>query len=145
MLNALKYKTGYKYQVYESFGVFIDIKLNKAIICQFFELYTNGFLHIKPGYAWDGASGPAIDTNSFMIPSLVHDVLYQMIREKMLPATMRAQADRILFKLCRTKIKLCREKVFRPRMSLLRACYTWLVVRLFGKLALKPTKVFTAR
>src|SRR3990167_5137648 len=43
-------------------------------------------LYIFEGYAWDGPSGPAIDTKNFMVGALVHDALYQLMREKLLDA-----------------------------------------------------------
>lgn len=36
-------------------------------------------LIIRPGYCWDGASGPALDTINFARGSVVHDALYQII------------------------------------------------------------------
>ncbi|MDA8018651.1 MAG: hypothetical protein MPN21_14515 [Thermoanaerobaculia bacterium] len=37
-------------------------------------------IHIEAGYAWNGATG-AIDTPSFRRASLIHDGLYQLMRE----------------------------------------------------------------
>ena len=37
------------------------------------------YLLIKDGYAWDGASGPTIDTKNTQTASLVHDGLWQLI------------------------------------------------------------------
>lgn len=48
---------------------------------------------IDAGYAWDGASGVAIDTPSFMRASLIHDGLYQLIRIGALPKSCRRRAD----------------------------------------------------
>jgi len=65
-------------------------------------LTTQGFLTIKKGYAWDGPSGPTIDTPSFMRGSLVHDALYQLMREDRLSRdTCRNAADRLLRDICR--------------------------------------------
>ena len=36
---------------------------------------------VRRGYAWDGASGPTIDTKDSMKATLIHDVLYQVMRE----------------------------------------------------------------
>ena len=36
---------------------------------------------VKPGYAWDGASGPTIDTKNTVAASMIHDILYQFMRE----------------------------------------------------------------
>ena len=37
---------------------------------------------VEKDYAWDGPSGPTIDTSNSMRASLVHDVLYQAMREE---------------------------------------------------------------
>lgn len=60
-----------------------------------------GLLRIRRGYAWDGASGPAIDTESFMRASLVHDALYQLIRRNVLLRSDRAAADSLLAEIAR--------------------------------------------
>jgi len=59
-----------------------------------------GKLTIKSGYAWDGPSGPSFDTKNFMRGSLIHDALYQLMREQNIPQNMRKQADEILRKIC---------------------------------------------
>jgi hypothetical protein len=53
-------------------------------------------LRIEKGYAWDGPSGPTIDTEDLMTASLAHDVCYQALRERLLPRTrsMRKMADK---------------------------------------------------
>ena len=35
---------------------------------------------VEDGYAWDGASGPTVDTRGSFEAALVHDVLYQCMR-----------------------------------------------------------------
>ena len=54
--------------------------------------------------------------------SLVHDVLYQAIREGHLTLKDRKAADKILYRLCR-----------EDGMNRVRAWYTYRTVRLFGK------------
>ncbi len=44
-----------------------------------------GMLHIRRYYAWDGPSGPAVDTMNLSAPSLVHDCLIQMVAAGLLP------------------------------------------------------------
>ena len=57
-------------------------------------LNTKGHLIIKRSYAWDGPSGPTIDTKNFMRGSLVHDALYQLMRHEHLSSDeWRAVAD----------------------------------------------------
>ena len=50
-------------------------------------------LVVYPGYSWDGASGPAVDTRSSMAPSLMHDCAYQSIRMGRLSRDYRKAAD----------------------------------------------------
>ena len=59
-------------------------------------LSAEGLLTIQRGYAWDGASGPTLDTPSTMLASLVHDALYQLLREGKLQQRWRLSADRLL-------------------------------------------------
>jgi len=81
-----------------------------------------GVLEIKQWYAWDGASGPAIDTKTILRGSLVHDALYQLMWEGLLPQSYRKKADKILYRICR-----------EDGMSLWRAQYVYRAVRWFGK------------
>lgn len=62
----------------------------------FMSLTTAGMLTVQSDYAWDGASGPVADSPAIMRASLLHDVLYQMIREGLVPRHFdrtRKQAD----------------------------------------------------
>ena len=60
----------------------------------------NGNLFINAGYEWDGASGPTIDTDDTMDGSLMHDVLYQLMREEKLSRKFRRKADNAIHKMC---------------------------------------------
>lgn len=96
----MKYKAGYKYQLAETFKMSIPIE-GKTIKQGFIALTVTGILTLKQGYAWDGPSGPAIDTKNFMRGSLVHDALYQLMRKKRLdPKIYRDIADRLLQQMC---------------------------------------------
>jgi hypothetical protein len=93
-------------------------------------VFTNeGILQIKHGYAWDGPSGPTIDTKSFMRGALVHDALYQLIREKCLPFSFRLYADSILREIC-----------LHDGMWKFRANYVHVFLRWFGAGAARPGK-----
>jgi len=87
------------YILLEDVNVETDVKPLKMISKVFYGLTTDGNLYARHGYWWNGASGPAIDTESTMLPSLVHDVLYQMIREKDLPLSFKDDADEELYRL----------------------------------------------
>lgn len=84
-------------------------------------------LLIKAGYAWDGPSGPTLDTPSFMRGSLVHDVLYQLMRERQIPRSFRRDADQILVDICK-----------QDGMSWIRRRWVYAAVRLFGGKFAKP-------
>lgn len=121
----MKYRSGYKYQLAKTEIVDVGIdgfKVNH----NFFNLDPSGVLIIKEGYAWDGASG-AIDTKSIMRGALVHDCLYQMIRERLLPVEFRSWADKVLKDIC-----------LQDGMSSIRAEWVYQAVRRFGSPAAKP-------
>ena len=127
-MSAIHFRGGYKYQLSNSYEVVIDIKPPDDIRCYYIELERNGLLRIRQGYAWDGPSGPTIDTLNFMRGSLVHDALYQLMREKFLDHdTYRDAADRVLQQIC-----------LEDGMSVMRAWYIYHAVRLFGNPAADP-------
>jgi hypothetical protein len=96
----ITYKSGYKYQLKEGYSISINIKPGEIIQTEYICLSTGGDLFISRGYAWDGPSGPTIDTKSFMRGSLVHDALYQLIRVGLLGKGWREQADKELRRIC---------------------------------------------
>lgn len=86
-----------------------------------------GVLDILPGYAWDGPSGPTVDSKNAMPPSLVHDVFYQMFREGRLSAKKyRKRVDQLYRKHC-----------IACGMSKFRAGYQYAALRAFGGFAAK--------
>ena len=91
----MKYRKGYKYQLVED-EIFQTNIFGFNIKTQFIELYIDGKLIVKSGYAWDGASGPTIDTKSSMRASLGHDALYQLIRNRLLPFSARPHVDDLM-------------------------------------------------
>lgn len=96
---SIKYRSGYRYQLAESYAVKTSIRPPTQIKTQFITMAMDGTLTILAGYAWDGPSG-AIATSSFMRPSLVHDALYQLLRQQLLPAHNRVLADELLRSMC---------------------------------------------
>ncbi|EKR89673.1 hypothetical protein LEP1GSC163_0135 [Leptospira santarosai str. CBC379] len=124
----------YKYELVKSYSFQTDIKTEEPIqigspgIKTFLSLDPLGLLHIDAGYAWDGPSGPTIDTKTFMRGSLVHDALYQLMREEKLDyIKYRDTADQILKKIC-----------LEDGMSRFRAAYVYRSVRWFGESSAKP-------
>ena len=97
---GIKYTAGYKYQLFEDYETPLICLLEKDIDTFFISLSASGVLKIKKGYAWDGPSGPTIDTKTFMRGSLIHDALYQLMRTGYLPHSFRDHADQALKNAC---------------------------------------------
>jgi hypothetical protein len=98
MAKTIKYRDGYRYQLAVDYSVQLDFAPAKDIKTQFIHFNVLGVLTAKAGYAWDGPSGLTIDTKSSMRASLIHDALYQLLREKKLPQKRRKDADEVLHK-----------------------------------------------
>ena len=92
-MKSIRYRSGYKYQLAESYTVKINIRPAQNIVTRYILLSADGLLTLNEGYAWDGPSGPTINTKSSMRGSLVHDALYQLIRLGLLPAGLRLACD----------------------------------------------------
>ena len=97
--QKIAYKKGYKYQLVKQYQVKV-VLLGYNIDTQYIRLTEDGLLTICRGYAWDGPSGPTIDTKNFMRGSLVHDALYQLLREGHISQHERFIVDKILQYIC---------------------------------------------
>ena len=129
-MNRIVYRKlpKYKYQLLEDHKEKIDIQPDADIETAFVKLSQDGSIWIRKAYAWDGPSGPTVDTKTFMRGSLIHDALYQLMRLSMLDSTKhRKQADIILRKICR-----------KDGMMRFRAWYVYRSVRLFGAKSARP-------
>jgi hypothetical protein len=127
-MNCIEYKGGYKYQLKKDYSVEIPLKPASDKNSTFITLTGSGVLTIKSGYAWDGPSGPTIDTPNFMRGSLVHDALYQLMREGFLDHNIyREKADKLLQAHCK-----------EDGMSSIRAWWVYQGVRFGGGPAASP-------
>ena len=94
-------------------------------------MLTEGFagnICIKKGYAWDGPSGPVKDTKKNMRASLVHDALYQLMRnEDLTSRTHRKAADQEFKDICKA-----------DGVSNSKASTYYKALRKFGKPAASP-------
>lgn len=93
------YRPGYRFQLVEPFQLATPIR-EACAGNHFVGLDASGVLTIAAGYAWDGASGPIADDATTIRGSLVHDALYQLMRELGLSPTWREAADDLLRDLC---------------------------------------------
>jgi hypothetical protein len=123
--------TSYKYQVMRRYTIQIDLKPLRRLrpkVAEFLSFSYDGLLTIKKYYAWDGPSGPTIDTKDFIRGSLVHDALYQLMRESVLDYKVhRQRADEIF-----------RELLLEDGMCKFRAWYVYQAVHLFAERGAHP-------
>lgn len=91
--KCIYYKSGYKYQLHKTYRDHLTIRPEVDIETRYISLSTNGELEIKDGYAWDGPSGPTIDTKSSIRGSLIHDALYQLMRMGLLDRKWKTKID----------------------------------------------------
>ena len=133
MPSHIKYRKidGYKYQLMEKYVHETHWTFSKAMEAsgKWVALSKTGRLTLKKGYAWDGPSGPTIDTKNFMRGSLVHDACYQLMRVKLLPQSQRKAADVLFWLIC-----------LDDGMSRTRADYVYHAVRAFGAGSARPPK-----
>jgi hypothetical protein len=122
---------GYKYQLMEPYSVETQIAIdaNAAAPHGWVKLSKSGRLTLKKGYAWDGPSGPAIDTPDFLRGSLVHDALYQLMRQRLMATRFRKRADVLLWMMC-----------IEDGMPKVRANYVYHAVRAFGAGSARPPR-----
>lgn len=101
----IRYRSDYKYQLAEAYKISIPIKPKINITTQFIDLDTDGNLTVKNAYAWDGPSGPVKDTKENMRASLIHDALYQLMRNVeetgLSSRTHRKAADQLFKDICK--------------------------------------------
>ena len=121
------YKAGYKYQLQQAYAQAVPITPEEPVFTSYVTLTTAGILKIEVGYAWDGPSGPTVDSKNFMRGSLVHDALYQLIRLGKLPKEVKQIADELLHSMC-----------LEDGMSKLRAAWVLLGVRVGGSTSILP-------
>lgn len=124
----IRFRADYKYQLASSYKINISIRPISDIETDFINLDTSGNLLLQKGYAWDGPSGPVIDTDENMRASLVHDGLYQLMRNKELSSKTHRKAADQLFK------DICKD----DGVSNLRASAYYKALRKFGRPAASP-------
>ncbi len=104
----IAYTKGLKYQLAKDYKARVSLHLTRKYDIwagDFVALSALGVLSIKKGYAWDGPSGPTFDTRNFMEASLVHDVLYELMRKGHIPfgAPERIAADMELIRIAKAE------------------------------------------
>jgi len=117
----------YKYQLVEDYSARIRAPASD-VVTPFIVVSKTGDLTVKAHYAWDGPSGPTVDTPNFMRGALEHDALYQLMRLGLLDVNdWRKYADDRLRDVC-----------IADGMSRLRAFYVHKAVRWFAAKHARP-------
>jgi uncharacterized protein DUF1353 len=124
----IRYRSDYKYQLAEGYKIKVLIRPKADIKTDFIDLDIAGNLLVKKAYAWDGPSGPVKDTKENMRASLVHDALYQLMRNNQLNTRTHRKTADIQFLL------ICKEDGVSSRTANL----WYRGLRRFGKPAASP-------
>lgn len=128
--NRIWYRSiSYKYELVSDYACSVSPVAppqHAAVDC-YLEISPSGFMAFRNGYQWDGPSGPTIDTPSSLRASLVHDGLYQLMREGLLDHRWRREADRLFFRILR-----------EDGMPWWRRFLWWRAVRRFAARAIEP-------
>lgn len=114
----IEYQGGYKYQLLKDYSIWCELPDCK--LEEYIQIRDN-ILTVYRGYAWDGPSGPTVDTSNFMRGSLVHDAMYQLMEEGVLHKRHKNYSDKALYDICR-----------QDGMSWFRAMAVYWAVRVFG-------------
>jgi len=132
----------YKYQLIKDVMVYVGI-FGYDIKTEWFHLRSDGVLVVFKGYAWDGSSGPTWDSLNTMLPSLAHDVGYQILREGLMlsPAAFGNDIDRYnveFEKLRKRWDQVYYDKLIETKTWKIRAWWHYQGVRKFGRKSALP-------
>ncbi len=101
LIHSSSIEVDTKYQLASDYSIKTSIRPKKPVDGKFIKLDKTGHLTVVEGYAWDGPSGPVIDTKENLRASLVHDALYQLMRNRHLTAKAhKDKADKLFKKIC---------------------------------------------
>ena len=95
---TLFFTDGHKYQARCQMIYFTNI-CGYEIITDLITLRKDGWMLIESYFAWDGASGPAIDTYNNMRGSQAHDALASLMRMGLLPMRYIEPSNRLIQRL----------------------------------------------
>jgi hypothetical protein len=95
----ITYIKGMKYQLYEEYTAKTPIIEHEAKTT-WIQLKEDGTLILAIGYAWDGSSGPTIDTKTGMQASAEHDAFCKLVRYGLLPDSLEKDIDQRYYDKC---------------------------------------------
>ena len=97
--DRIPYIKGRKYVLSEPYTLQTPI-VGYSIKDPWFQLFPDGKLKVKAGFAWDGPSGPTFDTKDSLRASLVHDVFCILMRDGRLPFDLQDAVNEHFRQLC---------------------------------------------
>lgn len=134
MSTSIQYVKGYKYQIARDYLVQTAIITGNFITAPWVNLYADGRLLIKTGFASDGPSAITLDSTNFMRGAFIHDAFYYLLKQDYLDMFWRREIDFELHRIIR-----------EDGMSRLRAWYVLKAVQKFGRSAAKnKNKIYKA-
>jgi len=92
--------TNNKYRLTEDYRIYVGI-MGFDIDTKYIKLEPDGWMTLRAGFESDGPSGPTIDSDNFMRGAWVHDGLYWLLRNWLLPPFYRFVADIIIYLIVR--------------------------------------------
>jgi len=106
----------------------------------------NGMIRIQRGFFWDGPSGPAVDTDTFLQPSMIHDAGYTLMGNGLLdPEVWRPHFDaRMRRDLRKNTVRKYSGSWIMRKLGVFRAKYAYRGVRIFGGSHLEPREILDA-
>lgn len=103
----MKYKSGYRYISQEPVALLLPSFFPPYVVQAVFASLIGSRLTVMDRYAWDGASFILFTLfgtpTRWLVPSLVHDALYQLMQDGLLPLRYRKDADLLFYQLLRTR------------------------------------------
>lgn len=92
-MNAIRYESLVKWKYRLTDELMLQSRIRGiAARTEYIQMWDDGRLILRKGYAWNGATG-AIDTENSMAASAGHDALYQLIALHVIPQDKRWLAD----------------------------------------------------
>ena len=99
---TMYYKNQGGFQLNRPFALWVPLEPIKTLVGddEYVCLERDGYMTFSKGYAWDGPSAPklfikAVGIKKLIRASLVHDGLYQLMRQGKLPRFRRQQVDKL--------------------------------------------------
>jgi len=95
----LFYVDGFKYQSRNDMVYFTGIFPPKTIVTELIILRTDSWMWVGKYFAWDGCSGPTIDTNTNGRGGHAHDALAALMRGGYIPMGCRFASNKVIERL----------------------------------------------